>query len=233
MKRLLAIALVLGSTSAYAHFKLNAPASMTVQDQYGSPQKSAPCGLSDSPTSADQSTKTNAVTTVQTGSMLAIKINETIGHPGHFRVAIAQTMAGLPADPPVTAANGDPCDSTTIMNPAVMPVLGDGLLPHTATLAGEQTMNVQLPAGFTCTNCVLQVIQYMGNHGLNNPGGCFYHHCATVTIADNVPAVDGAPGGPDAGNGGGGGGGGCSTTGGAGIGLALMALLVFLRSRSR
>ena len=22
----------------------------------------------------------------------------------------------------------------------------------------------------------------MSNHGLNNPGGCFYHHCATVSV---------------------------------------------------
>ncbi|MBA3502816.1 MAG: lytic polysaccharide monooxygenase [Myxococcota bacterium] len=238
MKRFLAIGLVLVSSSAYAHFKLNAPASMTVQDQYGSPQKSAPCGLSDTSATADNSTKTNAVTTVQTGSMLQVKINETIYHPGHYRVAIAQTMAGLPADPPVTAGGGDPCDSTVINPNPTMPVLADGLLVHTSALSGEQTMNVQLPAGFTCTNCVVQVIQYMGNHGINNPGGCFYHHCATVTIADNVPTVDGPPlGGPDAaGGGGGGGGGGCSTTGGAAslAGLFFMALLVGTRrARSR
>jgi uncharacterized protein (TIGR03382 family) len=231
MKRVLAIALVLGSSSAYAHFKLNAPASMTVQDGLGGPQKSAPCGLSDSPGVADESTKTNAVTTVQTGSMLSIKIDETIYHPGHYRVAIAQTMAQLPADPVVTAGGGDPCNATTIMNPAVMPVLGDGLLAHTSSFSGEQTMNVQLPAGFTCTNCVVQVIQYMRQHGLNNPGGCFYHHCATVTIADNVPTVDGAP--MD------GGGGGCNTTGvgaAGAVGFALMALLLGMRrarSRSR
>jgi uncharacterized protein (TIGR03382 family) len=242
MSRLLAVGLVLVSSSAYAHFKLTSPASMTVQDQYGSPQKSAPCGLSDTSATADNSMKTNAVTMLQTGSMLQIKLTETIQHPGHYRVAIAQTMAGLPADPPVTAGGGDPCNSTTIMNPPVMPVLADGLFPHTGALSGEQTAMVQLPAGFTCTNCVVQVIQYMGDHVLNNPGGCFYHHCATVTIADNVPTVDGPPvGGPDAGNGGGGGGGGggCNTTGVGGAsasGFALMALLLGMRrarSRSR
>jgi len=236
MKRLLAIALVLGSTSAYAHFKLTAPASMTVQDAtYGSPQKSAPCGLSDTSATADNSTKTNAVTMVQTGGKLAVTISETIQHDGHYRVAIAQTMAGLPADPPVTAGGGDPCNATTIMNPPVMPVLADGLFVHTGTLSGPQTAMVQLPAGFTCTNCVVQVIQYMANHGLNNPGGCFYHHCATVTIADNVPTVDGPPTtGDDAGTGGGGGGGGgCATTGGGGLAAGLMALLALRTRRAR
>jgi len=241
MKRSLVVALVLASTSAaYAHFKLNAPASMTVQDGDGNPQKSAPCGLSNTSSTADNSTKTNMVTQVQAGTMLAIKLNETITHPGHYRVAIAQTMAMLPADPAVTAGGGDPCNSTTIMNPPVMPVLADGLFPHTSALSGEQTAMVQLPAGFTCTNCVLQVIQYMGDHGLNNPGGCFYHHCATVTISAGPPPVDGPPGNPgdDAGTtpGGGGGGGGCNTTGGiAGglVGTGLMALLLLRKRRAR
>jgi MYXO-CTERM domain-containing protein len=35
----------------------------------------------------------------------------------------------------------------------------------------------------TCaSNCVLQVAEFMSDHGLNNPGGCFYHHCANITI---------------------------------------------------
>ncbi len=92
---------LLGAVPAAAHFKLNSPASRTVQDTSGSPQKSSPCGLSDTSATADNSTPTNAVTMVQTGSKLTVSINETIFHPGHYRVAIAQTMADLPVDPPV------------------------------------------------------------------------------------------------------------------------------------
>jgi hypothetical protein len=200
MKRSLALALIIGSTTfAAAHYKLMSPASMTVQDTtYGSPQKQAPCGFSDTSATADNSTKTNAVTQVMTGGMLQVTINETIPHPGHYRVAIAQTIAQLPADPVVTKVGTDDCGMTTIMNPAVMPVLADGLFPHTSSFSGAQTAMVQLPAGFTCTNCVVQVIEYMKNHGLNNPGGCFYHHCATVTITDNPqPNVDGPPSSSD------------------------------------
>jgi hypothetical protein len=234
MKAVLASAIVLGSaTLAAAHYKLMAPASMTVQDgTYGSPQKSAPCGFSDSSPTADNSTKTGAVTMVQTGGMLQVTIDETIAHPGHFRVAIAQTPAQLPADPPVTAVNSDPCGMTTIMDPPVMPVLADGLFEHTSGFSTPQTAMVQLPAGFTCTNCVVQVIQYMSNHGLNNPGGCFYHHCATVTITDNPqPNVDGPPSEDDEG-------GCCSTqrdpvTSLAGTVLIGLLLLRKRRARSR
>ena len=243
MKRSLVVAMVLvASTSAYAHFKLNAPASMTVQSTNGSPQKSAPCGLSDDPGIADQSTKTNMVTTVQSGTMLAIKLNETITHPGHYRVAIAQTAAMLPADPAVSPGGGFECKTTTIMNPAVMPVLADGLFPHTGTLSGEQTAMVQIPAGFTCTNCVLQVTQFMSNHGINNPGGCFYHHCATVTVQAG-PVPDGAPvggdgaGTPDGGTMTGDDAGGCCSTDSnpttSLIGTALMALLLLRKRRAR
>jgi hypothetical protein len=227
----------MGLSSALAHFKLNAPASMTVQDGTGNPQKSAPCGLSDSATVADQSTKTNAVTMAQAGTFIRVEIAETITHPGHYRVAIAQTMAQLPADPPVTAGTMA-CGTTTIMSTPIMPVLADGLFVHTAAFGGPQTAMVPLPPGFTCTNCVLQVEQFMSNHGLNNPGGCFYHHCATVTITDTPPPVDGPPtSGDDAGNNnnGGGGGGGCSTHGGASllVGVGLMALLLSRTRRVR
>jgi Lytic polysaccharide mono-oxygenase, cellulose-degrading len=234
-------AALLASSTAYAHFRLNYPASLTVQGNLGAPQKSAPCGLSDTSNTADNSTKSNMVTVVQEGTMLNVKFNETVAHPGHYRVAIAQTMAQLPADPVVTPVGQDMCGSAAIA-PTAMPILGDGLLQHTAALVGEQTLSVQLPPGFTCTNCVLQVVQYMSNHGINPIGGCHYHHCATVTVQSGPPPVDGppAPPGVDAGadpnnpddklEGGC-----CSANGGptAGIlGAALMALLV-LRKRRR
>jgi hypothetical protein len=224
---------------ARAHFLLNAPPSATEQDEFGSPQKSAPCGLTDSPTNPDQSTPTGVVTTVRTGSTLTVRIRETIFHPGHYRVALAPTMAGLPANPTVTPG-ATPCGSTTIDATPDFPVLADGQLVHTSSFGSqERSFDVQLPAGMTCTNCVLQVTQFMSNHDINNPGGCYYHHCATVTITADAPM-------PDAGDGPGGGGddgGGCcgaSRGAGAGAGagaaaaLAAMVLaVVALRGRRR
>jgi hypothetical protein len=181
---------------AYAHFKLNAPTSRSEQDGLGGPQKSAPCGLSDVSATADDSTPTNVVSTLKAGSMVSISINETIFHPGHYRVQLAQNIASLPADPPVTAGS-TACGSTVINANPTAPLIGDGLLKHTAAFSGTQTMMVQLPAGMTCTNCVLQVTQFMSNHGLNNPGGCFYHHCAIVNITNDGP-MDAGVTNPDA-----------------------------------
>jgi MYXO-CTERM domain-containing protein len=94
---------------------------------------------------------------------------------------------------------------------------------------------VQLPPGFTCDNCVLQVTQFMSEHDLNDPGGCFYHHCANITIQ--------AGGGGDGGGGGDAGtpsessdGCGCAVGDArvSSLGLALMlALLAARRPRPR
>ena len=235
MRTPLAACLVLAlAAPAAAHFKLVAPESSTTQDSIGDPQKTRPCG--------GAGTASNMVTTVQTGSMLTVTINETVTHPGHYRVALAQTAAQLPADPPVTQVGNDQCGMTTIQNPPVFPVLADGMLPHNTSLGGtNQSFQVQLPAGMECTNCVLQVTQYMRNHG----APCFYYHCATVTISNRAPPpppmVDAGPGPgvtPDAGTEPTSPGevdGGCSTSGdasGAGLVLAL-GTFAFARRRRR
>jgi hypothetical protein len=231
-----AILVVATPLVAEAHFNLVAPENVVVQDALGNPQKTPPCGGAGTPT--------GAVTTVLTGSMLAVTINETIFHPGHYRVAIAQTPGELPADPIVTPAGGDACDSAAINMAPTLPTLADGLLVHTAPFGAQQTMMVQLPPGYTCDNCVLQVLEFMSNHG----APCFYYHCSTVTISDTAPPPPDAalPGTPDADTGGGpdgqgpGGdsvGGGCDARRpGAGTGSALLALVTFgllMRPRRR
>jgi MYXO-CTERM domain-containing protein len=185
MKRLPLAPLVLAGCAsllwpavAKAHFVLSSPASWANQDTSGGPQKSAPCGQADPGTPA---VVTGAVTTFHPGDTVTITLTETVFHPGHYRVALADTQAQLPADPPVTAG-GSACGSTVIQNPPVFPVLADGMLVHTAQLSGPQTFTVTLPAGMTCTKCTLQVEEFMSSHPLNIPGGCFYHHCADISI---------------------------------------------------
>lgn len=177
-------ALIVGAAAlcpiaAEAHFSLQQPACYSEQNILGDPQKSEPCGQADPVTPLKE---TNAVTTYRAGQMITVSIKETIFHPGHYRVTLAKSMAELPKDPPVKADMMSACGSTTIEASPKLPILADGILPHTKSFSGPQTVQVQLPADFTCTKCTLQVAQFMSNHGLNNPGGCFYHHCATVTI---------------------------------------------------
>jgi MYXO-CTERM domain-containing protein len=229
----LAALAALTTSPAFAHFRLVDPPPYSQQDTLGNPQKSSPCGPTDASNPSDP---TGAITVVQQGSMLAITIDETIFHPGHYRVSIAQDPAGLPAEPAVTAGTTD-CGSAVIDPSPTLPVLADGVLEHTSAFAAEQTAMVQLPAGFTCSECTLQVLEFMANHG----APCFYYHCAKVTVtADPVP--DAGPT-PDAGGAGGGGddldgdGCGCRTTGSHGAGLGTPALcalaLAALRRRRR
>jgi hypothetical protein len=173
------VAVLLAPADAAAHFILTAPPAYSVQGTLGDPQKSAPCGQADPGTPL---VANNVVTSFHAGETITVTLTEAIMHPGHYRVALANSQAELPADPPVTAGGGMACGTTVVQSPAVLPVLADGMLEHTATFNGPQSFQVTLPAGFTCTKCTLQVIEFMSNHPLNNPGGCFYHHCADVSI---------------------------------------------------
>lgn len=214
----LALAAFASAHDANAHFKLDAPDSWAEQNSSGGPQKSAPCGERDSGTT-DTAKPTNKVTPYKAGDTVTIKLTETVYHPGHYRVALAKTRAELPADPKVTAANGDDCASAEIDMTPEFPVLADGELKHSSSLTGQQTISVKLPADITCEKCTLQIIQFMSKHGLNNPGGCYYHHCADISITSANSSGGGGSGGNSSGGGPASGGapssGGAASSGGA------------------
>jgi hypothetical protein len=177
---LLLTAIVLAVPSdAAAHFFLMEPAASRTQDANGNPQKLGPCGT-------ESGADSGAITAVMTGSTITITFRETIFHPGHYRVSLAPDPSQLPPEPPVTPGASTPCGSTTIMDPPVFPVLADGVLVHSFPFPGVQSFDVTLPPGMTCDHCTLQILEFMSNHALNNPGGCFYHHCATLSIQDVV-----------------------------------------------
>jgi hypothetical protein len=217
----LSASFALFASPAFAHFVLQAPASFMSEDASGNPQKLGPCG------DEGGGTTTGTVTAYQPGQTLTVTINEVVFHPGHYRVALSTTSRSeLPAEPAVTAAS-TPCGSVPIQSPAVFPVLADGVLQHSAAFAGPQSFQVTLPTDVTCSKCTLQVIEFMSNHPLNNPGGCFYHHCADISIQPTTAGSGGtsATGGATAAGGTSGSGGahptgragsgGASTTGGA------------------
>jgi hypothetical protein len=199
--RILLGALVIASLSAVtnAHFVLVAPANMIVQNRLGDPQKIAPCGgVSANPgrgTPANPGVPSQAVTQIKGGSMFHILVQETVFHPGHYRVALARTQAQLPPDPVVTTRDserGPWSVSAAIQNPVVAPVLADGLFAHTERPMGLWEADVAIP-NITCPTCVMQVIQFMAEHAKNADGDYTYHHCAVVNITAD-PALPVASG---------------------------------------
>ena len=170
--------------AADAHFKLLAPASWIIENDRGDPQKAGPCGGSNS----DWGTASHAITEVVGGQMLHLEMQETIYHPGHYRVALAvNSPTELPPDPETTerdSERGPRSVSAVIQNPPQIPVIADGLFVHdtrpTGTMAPWET-DIRIP-NINCEKCTLQVVQWMAEHGFNNPGGYTYHHCAHVQI---------------------------------------------------
>jgi hypothetical protein len=190
---LMAAVLVLNAQSASAHFKLLEPASWLIESDRGDPQKSGPCGGSNT----DWGKPSYVITKAVGGQKLHIKIQETVYHPGHFRVALAvNSPTELPPDPQVTTRDtekGPLSVSAVIQNPPQTPVLADGLFGRNtrpATPIDFLETDVQLP-NINCKKCTLQVVQFMAEHAFNNPGGYAYHHCAVLEItADPTKPLD-------------------------------------------
>ncbi len=184
-QRLLACGLVATAASlwapapANAHFILTEPAASLKQDGLGNPQKAPPCGDDGgSPTSGQ-------VTAYQAGQKITITINETIFHPGHYRISLGVNGPGdIPVEPVVTPGTTD-CGSAPIDPNPVFPVLADGVFEHQKAFDGPQSITITLPKDVKCDHCTLQVLEFMSNHGLNNPGGCYYHHCSEISISSD------------------------------------------------
>ncbi len=185
------------STVADAHFVLVSPAASLVQNRMGDPQKIAPCGGVSANaargTPANPGTPSNAVTALKGGSVLHLLLQETVFHPGHYRVALARTAAQLPPDPVVTTRDSDrgPWSvSAAIQATPAAPVLADGLFAHTERSTGLYEGDVQIP-NVNCRNCLIQVIEFMAEHARNADGEYSYHHCAVVNItADRAKPID-------------------------------------------
>ena len=194
MKQRLVLALIAAaamSSLASAHFVLIVPAASKAQNRLGDPQKIGPCGgVSANPargTGANPGVPSGAITNVKGGTNLPLMVQETIYHPGHYRVALARTEAQLPPDPEVKIVEtekGPRSQSAVIQNPPVAPVLLDGIFAHTERPTAPQTFDTMIPIpNINCPNCVLQVIEFMADHpGIAVDGGHSYHHCAILNI---------------------------------------------------
>ncbi len=190
---LLVTALAVITQSASAHFKLLEPASWLAESDRGDPQKAGPCGGSNT----DWGKPSYAVSKVTGGQKLHLKLQETVYHPGHYRVSLAvNSPTELPPDPQTTTKDserGPMSISAAIQSPPPIPVLADGLFVHSTRPTGQMEpfeTDVQLP-NINCKKCTLQVVQFMAEHAFNNPGGYTYHHCAELQItADRAKPLD-------------------------------------------
>ena len=177
--------------SVHAHFKLLSPSSWLKEDDLGGPQKGSPCGPGGTGLLGDDVSPvplSNAMTEVRAGDTVLVDIQETIYHPGYFRIALAEKREDFaipPVDNPMSCAfDLDKVPTTPHDN-----VLLDGLF-KVETMSGalrRLKQEVKLPDE-PCEKCTLQVIQVMLNHGASS---CYYYHCADLKI---LPAANGAAG---------------------------------------
>jgi len=198
MRALPVVLLLALAQPAAAHIALRSPAPRTAE------QKAGPCG-------AAGSTRGTTVTTYQPGETITVEWDETVDHPGHYRIAFDDSGDDVFVNPN-TSADAYPF---TLVNQ-----IAD-------KAGGHYTQQVTLPTT-PCNNCTLQLMQVMTT---TEPYNSFYYQCADIVIAGDVVTP------PDGGGGGGGNetNGGCATTGTdstAGAALLLLAL-GFVRRRRR
>jgi hypothetical protein len=172
---------VCAPSPASAHFILSKPAATMNQGPFGDPQKAAPCG------DDGAGVPTGTVTAFQSGKTITITIEEKIFHPGHYRISLGVNgPMDIPVEPVVTPGANTPCGTAAVEATPTFPVLADGVFDHKAAFNGPQSITVTLPENVTCDHCTLQVLEFMSNHPLNDPGGCYYHHCANISISGGV-----------------------------------------------
>ena len=195
---------------AEAHIAQTFPAPRTES------QKQGPCGLTDSPRGPEL--------VFEPGETITVRWNETVEHPGHYRIAFDIDGEDFPLP-------NNPDDNFEV-------TLVDQIADRNVNGADRTySQEITFP-DVECENCTLQLIQIMTT---NIPYNSFYFQCSDIALR----AGGGGGDAPDAGAGGGGGSdaggdvtqpasGSCSAGGAAGMSMALMLLgaLLVLRKRT-
>jgi uncharacterized protein (TIGR03382 family) len=175
---------------ASAHIAMTSPTPRTTD------QKAGPCGNGDS-------ARGTKVTTFAPGETITVEWDETVDHPGHFRIAFDD-------------------DGNDFMNPNNPDDNFAGTLaePIADKVGGHYTAQVTLPTT-PCTNCTLQLVQVMTT---SVPYNSFYFQCADIQIGEGGGSNEPPP--PEDLDSG------CSA-GGAPAGLAMLALVGLMVRRRR
>jgi len=200
------------ASPAYAHIALDSPTARVAD------LKEGPCGKAGS-------VRGSNITVLEPGATITVTWRETIGHPGHYRIAFDDDGDDdFPFPTSTSTADG-------------RIILADQI----ADRDGETTytQQVTLP-NITCENCTLQVIQVMSTAPTYSEGD-LYFQCADLALrtGGGGPSDGGGnPGSPDGGTGpgpdpdGATATGGCNAGGAAGI-LAGLPVVFLLRRRRR
>jgi hypothetical protein len=181
--RALILVVALAGT-AHAHIQLRSPAARTTA------QKAGPCGDAGS-------ARGSTVTRFQPGETITVEWDETVDHPGHFRIAFDDSGDDAFINPMRSTDNF----SFTLMEPIADKV------------GGHYTQQITLPTT-PCENCTLQLMQIMQT---TEPYNSFYWQCADIAIGDGTmqPPADEDDGG------------GCASGRGVGwLGVLAIGLLV-------
>jgi hypothetical protein len=157
MRLVLVTVLALVSSTASAHIQLRSPAARTTL------QKAGPCG-------AAGSTRGAAVTVFQPGETITLEWDETVDHPGHYRVAF---------DSDGDDAFINPMRATDKFSFTLVEPIAD-------KVGGRYTQQITLPME-PCTNCTLQLMQVMTT---TEPYNSFYWQCADIQIGDGAMPPD-------------------------------------------
>ncbi|WP_437874385.1 SCE4755 family polysaccharide monooxygenase-like protein [Sorangium sp. So ce513] len=140
---------------SHAHITLTYPAPRNGLD---GPQKTAPCG-------APNDARGNDVTVFEPGETITVTWDETIDHPGHFRIMFDDDGDDFP----------DPTNESDLCEPGVDPgCLLDGIADKRG---GSYAVQVTLP-DIECDNCTLQLIQVM----TDRRPATLYYRCADLVL---------------------------------------------------
>ncbi len=146
--RIAIAAVLLLTATAEAHIALVFPPPRTAE------QKAGPCGTAGSSRGTAMS--------FQPGETVMVEWDETVDHPGHYRIAFDNAGTDAFQNP----NNPDDNFPSTMVEP-----IAD-------KAGGHYTQSITLPTT-PCTDCTLQLMQIMTTAV---PYNSFYYQCADITI---------------------------------------------------
>lgn len=195
--------------SAQAHIRLTYPQPRypIPEIEMGQQQKEGPCGVK------NDSRVPERVTVFEPGETITVTFNETVDHPGFYRISF---------DDDGQDAFQYPKSRDEVKPDPTLPVLVDDIPDKVG--GGMYSVEVTLP-DIECENCTLQLIQVMRAGDGPFTDGDIYYQCADIALRRSnagvggagAGGVGGAPGGAgDTGTAGGAGGGGSGVVGGSG-----------------